>query len=182
MSVPHYFIGIELDSSAKEKVAEIKQPWADDFSFKQWTHKEDVHITLAFLGAVEDHSIEQYQTLLNETVSDLSRTEVEINQINYFGRPDSPRILWIGPDEEDKKNLQPIYNTVQQIVERAGGQIEKRPYSPHITLAKKWQGNHAFQLPQEMDSFRLSVASVCLFKIHPAKKPKYEIITRIPLK
>lgn len=181
VSVPHYFIGIELNSSAKEKIEEIKKSWADKFSFKQWTHREDVHITLAFLGAVEDEVVKRYQILLNEVIPAVPITEVLINEVNYFGRPESPRILWIGPDEGDKEKLQPIYTVVQQVVEQAGGQTEKRPFRPHITLAKKWTGGDSFQLPEEFDSFKLVAASVCLFRIHPSVKPKYEIITRVQL-
>ncbi|WP_165967098.1 RNA 2',3'-cyclic phosphodiesterase [Jeotgalibacillus sp. S-D1] len=176
MSNPHYFIAAELPADVKEKIEKQKKQWSEKFKFKQWTHMEDLHITLAFLGAADEKEIEQYQRYLKEKIPELPAADLVIERTDYFGREANPRIFWIGP--KDELGLQTLYNLVQQIVAKAGGTTEKRPYRPHITLAKKWIGNETFQLPESIQAIDFTVSSVALYRIHPAESPKYEVVAR----
>ncbi|WP_167578592.1 RNA 2',3'-cyclic phosphodiesterase [Jeotgalibacillus proteolyticus] len=179
MTSSHYFIAIEFSPADKEKIDAIKTEWKDKLVFKQWTHKMDVHLTLAFLGAVNDTDLGLYKNYLKEVLTPLKREEITIERADTFGKSDSPRILWIGP--ETTEGLQEIYNHVQQAVKKAGGTTEKRPFRPHITLAKNWQGEGAFKLPHGFEPFKTKISSVCLYRIHPKESPKYEVVSQFRL-
>lgn len=177
MSNPHYFIAAELPANVKEKVEQFKKQWRAEFNFKQWTHQEDLHITLAFLGAADETEIGLYQRYLKEEIPELPSADLVIERVDYFGGNQlNPRIFWVGPT--DGRELQTLYNRVQQIVVKTGGAAEKRPYRPHITLAKKWIGSEPFQLPESIEAINFTVSSVVLYRIHPAKSPKYEVVSR----
>ncbi|KIL46386.1 RNA 2',3'-cyclic phosphodiesterase [Jeotgalibacillus campisalis] len=180
MSTPHYFIAIEISPFVKEKIEAQKNAWQEILPFKQWTHKQDVHITLAFLGSVKEEVLVNIQRFLKETIASLPSVSIRINKINTFGKNESPRIFWIGP--ENGEELQPIYDEVQEVVHKSGMNPESRPFRPHITLAKKWQGTKDFQQPETFVPFDMKVSSVCLYRIHPQETPKYEVVSQYRLR
>ncbi len=95
------------------------------------THPEDMHITLVFLGQVE-----QQRRACVEQVAAAVRGrpfELQIDQVGFWGRP---RILWSGPStvpEELKQLVQEFKITLAD----CGFEPERRPYAAHVTLARK---------------------------------------------
>ena len=72
--------------------------------------------------------------------------------------------------------------------EEAGFELETRPFRPHITLARKWIGEEAFQqtlleIWNELQSEPLAFQAneVVLYQTHLHKTPKYEAIQVFPL-
>ena len=64
--------------------------------------------------------------------------------------------------------------------------IDKRPYNPHITIAKKYNDrfDKEFEIPLswEEEPLKFKVDEVILYKIQPSKKPSYHIAKSINLK
>ncbi|MGD7044291.1 RNA 2',3'-cyclic phosphodiesterase [Jeotgalibacillus proteolyticus] len=180
MSTPHYFIAIELSPFVKEKIENQKSSWQETLDFKQWTHKQDLHITLAFLGAVSEKVLAEIQTQMKEIIPAFPSVSIRINHIQTFGEKESPRIFWAGPNRGDE--IQPLYDQVQKIIRSAGLKSEDRPFRPHITIAKKWQGSKKFHPPEDFVPFDMKVSSVCLYRIHPQETPKYEVVSQCRLR
>lgn len=175
----HYFIALELPSFVKERIQLLKEEWCEVRSFKQWTHTQDYHLTLTFLGSVEVIDLQSYQQRLADVVTTSPSFTVRIDQVNDFGHRDAPRIFWVGP--ERSKPLLHLYDLIQNIVTNVCGSIENRPFRPHITLAKKWQGKERFQLPNMIDPIEFTANTVSLFRIHPKNTPKYEVVAQYKL-
>ncbi|MDM8102603.1 MULTISPECIES: RNA 2',3'-cyclic phosphodiesterase [Oceanobacillus] len=184
----HYFIGIQVKPLLAEQLTEWQKHFMQHLPFKQWTDKEDFHITLAFLGEVGEKSIE---TLRNELYSITAYTAFDLNRtsLGTFGNKHQPRVLWLGV--ENNPMLNRIQQQVVQICEIIGYKNEKRAYTPHITIAKKWADQKKTvtedswnkiisNMPSLAEAF--NVDAVELYKVHPSSTPKYEIIQRFPLR
>lgn len=175
MNSPHYFIAIPLPPSIKEKLAGWQRELKAEMPFKQWVHPEDLHITLKFLGAVSE---EQLNTLIRlmAQIRRFNSFSLMTGDLGTFGNPEKPRVLWTGV--ERKPELMDLQQYVEGIAFESGFKKEKRPYSPHITLAKKSTGEKA-QISKVKSCYTehqsIAVNQVVLFRIHPAKNPKYEI-------
>lgn len=88
-------------------------------------------------------------------------------------------MLWAGVDKTT--TLSDLQEKTEAIMEKHGFQKETRTYSPHITLAKKWMGNSSGELLQDIkkqykEQQIMVVNQIALFKIHPTRTPKYELI------
>ncbi|GAB4074944.1 RNA 2',3'-cyclic phosphodiesterase [Barrientosiimonas marina] len=173
MNLPHYFIAVPLPDFIKEQVASWQVMLKEHLLYKQWTHPDDLHITLKFLGPV---SPGQYQ-ILSSMLESLQRTEaftLKTRMLGTFGDPDKPRVLWTGVQKQDA--LLNLQQTVAHLTEQAGFQREKRTYTPHITLAKKWAGG-ARDLSKlntcDMEGQTFNVNNVVIYRIYPEKSPKY---------
>jgi len=173
----HYFIAIHMNEKLREIFSSWQEELNDVFPFKQWPHKEDLHITLKFLGEVDDRKIER---LVKEllAVETIAAFDLAVGGLGTFGK----RVLWVGVEKNDP--LKELQEVVEQAALNIGYEKEKREYRPHITLAKRWQGEDS-ALPYIEDkwnrSYSLHVKEIVLFRIHPSESPKYEVVERFPL-
>ncbi|QGH35370.1 RNA 2',3'-cyclic phosphodiesterase [Gracilibacillus salitolerans] len=177
----HYFIAVELNTETKKWLYQIQQKIKEDFHYKNWVNQNDFHITLHFFGAINKSKlyriVEQVEQLNNEAFT------AEIGDLSTFGSPDRPRVLWVGV--KNNSALSQLHYDVQQIVAKYVP-IEKRTFTPHITLAKKWASEQQLQhqsiLNQPTGVKQLHVNKVVIYEIHPEKKQKYQIWRQFELK
>ncbi|RDW18317.1 RNA 2',3'-cyclic phosphodiesterase [Oceanobacillus arenosus] len=183
----HYFIAIHLSRPLQDHFADWQTELKERLAYKQWTAKQDLHITLKFLGPIDDNKLRSLKYELAKNLTSLANFPVLLGSIGVFGNPNKPRVLFAGV-ETTKALL-----TLQQIVETSSANVgfikETRAFHPHITLAKKWAGNDDIQFEgmigklkydyQELKS--MLVADVVLFQIYPKRNPKYVVIDRYEL-
>ncbi|WP_018921778.1 RNA 2',3'-cyclic phosphodiesterase [Salsuginibacillus kocurii] len=183
----HYFLGLGVAEEVRDMISQCASSWKKQgLAFKQWTQQEDYHITLHFFGGLEKSDLDFVQ----QSVESLSFNERSITQqvkgLHYFGKPDSPRILWADPGTSPA--LKEVHKKVTESLADAGFSVEKRPFTPHITIAKNWEGKEGCPLKkmeEEVLTMGEGLAWECqyinLYQIHPGKRPKYEIIEQFPL-
>ncbi|WP_068674875.1 RNA 2',3'-cyclic phosphodiesterase [Oceanobacillus sp. Castelsardo] len=185
--IPHYFIAIQLSQKLQDTFASWQNKLQGELPYKQWYNKKDLHITLKFLGAVDDEKLDELTARLKQ-VEELSAFSMKVGTLGTFGNPINPRVLWAGVER-----VEPL-NKVQQTVELAALEVgfpkENRNYSPHITLAKKWNGKTSLSYKEVVEKWKkeytlqasLYVSEITLYQIHPNRKPKYEPVRKFKLR
>ena len=95
-----------------------------------WRHSNAMHLTLRFFGNVSDDTIE---ALDHELASiHFKPFNLIIKGVGHFGR-NEPRALWAGI--ETAESLLLLAKSCERAARRAGLDIERRAYIPHVTLA-----------------------------------------------
>ncbi|GGP14275.1 RNA 2',3'-cyclic phosphodiesterase [Oceanobacillus neutriphilus] len=183
----HYFIGIQVKPELAKQLSEWQINLKKQLPYKRWTSRPDFHITLVFLGDMDGNLTYALQSKLPfaeaYSVFDIKRSE-----LGTFGNQQQPRVLWMGI--ENNPVLNQLQRKVVQICESIGYNREKRAYTPHITIAKKWADQDKFltkriwndvleNMPDLDNKFK--VDAFHLYKVHPASNPKYEIVQSFPL-
>ncbi|UFT98154.1 RNA 2',3'-cyclic phosphodiesterase [Radiobacillus kanasensis] len=181
----HYFIGIPVREDIQQWLAEWQNMLQEkgQLAYKSWTHPSDLHITLTFLGAVSENKITAIIEEL-EKLEDLFAFHLNIGTMGTFGKGSQPRVLWAGVEVNEV--LTELQDKVASSCSMFGFSKESRPYHPHVTLAKKWDNsfNKELVLPEEAEfstKREMMVDHLAVYKIHPSKSPKYEIVTAIRL-
>jgi len=181
----HYFYALELPGKSKAILEETIHSMKAKMPFKTWVHPQDLHITLAFLGNAPEAKIKAANESIEAALNNTPAFKLEVNHLGTFGRKDSPRIFWAGLEKSTQLNE--VRETVFSACSAAGFTLETRPFSPHITMARKWAGEEAFQAGQldAVNPFKKELTfqaeRVVLYKTHLGKSPKYEPITLFPL-
>lgn len=176
----HYFIAVTLQEHVKDALANWKERAEESLPFRSFVHRDDYHITLSFLGRVESDRMEKLQQDLQK-LAQLPQFPLSLKKFQIFGEQAAPRIFWIGVNEEPA--LFQLQEHVQHICENNGFMLEKRPYRPHITIARKWKGEEAFHLEEmdELPPLNFVVEKVTLYETHIDRKPKYEAVCEVIL-
>ncbi|SHN04307.1 RNA 2',3'-cyclic phosphodiesterase [Gracilibacillus kekensis] len=177
----HYFIAVKLDDKTKEWIHDIQKTCRDTFDFKQWVDPNDFHITMHFFGAIAQKTLTQIASDL-EQITVRNSFSLEIGQLSTFGQSLKPRVLWIGVSNTPE--LTSLHHEVQTVI----GQYvntDKRSFTPHITLAKKWANTHTIN--KENINFttktkEIKINEIVIYEIHPDKKQKYLIWDQFKLK
>jgi 2'-5' RNA ligase len=181
----HLFIALKLPEQVKEKLAEFCGKLEEHVSFKKWVHTEDYHITLAFLGKAEKEQLSKLYPSLKETVAGHKVFSLRINHFGFFGRDDHPRIFWSGVEREE--SLLELQQKVAENCLQAGFSLEKRPYTPHITLSRKLLESSELPIDQNAwwrefgEEISFQVEDVVVYETHFEKLPKYEIVQSFSL-
>lgn len=101
----------------------------------RWVRREQFHITLKFLGEVEQAVIEQVIDAL-EPVKCFEPFRIELNHIGAFPNLNSPRVLWLGGDKgaAELGRLSAKVNDV--LYDEAGLEKDAKKFRAHMTLAR----------------------------------------------
>jgi 2'-5' RNA ligase len=95
-----------------------------------WRPVENFHITLRFVGEVDERKAEDVDSAFSEIST--SGFDVQLSGAGHFGGGD-PHALWLGVRKSDA--LMNLAAKCEKACRRAGLKPEGRAYSPHMTLA-----------------------------------------------
>ncbi len=89
------------------------------------------HITLRFVGRVDEVTYERWLGALDEISSEACR--VSVQGLGAFPQPRRATVLWAGVESA---GLGDLAEAVEEAAQRAGIAAEERPFRPHLTLAR----------------------------------------------
>ncbi|MEO3943885.1 RNA 2',3'-cyclic phosphodiesterase [Gorillibacterium sp. CAU 1737] len=186
--VPRLFAALSLPVPIKEELESRTRLLQQKLPFRKWTHPEDIHVTLFFHGPVSPPLVDKVKAELADASRLYTPFELAMQGLGTFGPPHSPRILYAGV-QGDVRSLSDLAGAIHRRMGALGFSVEERPYTPHITLAKRYEGDGdpkaILQHEAEEGSFALPlpwlVDSITLYQSHLNRSPMYEPIARFPL-
>ncbi len=126
------FIAMPLPYRFHEKIRELQNK-VDGLGKLKLVKPENVHLTLKFLGNVEEREIQEIEdglSFIRETPS----FNISLCGLGAFPNNKKPRVIWMGVKEgfDEIKNLQ---GKIDSSLESAGFNRDMR-FHPHYTLAR----------------------------------------------
>lgn len=173
------FIAIEITKEIQETLSKLQAELKTAPAGVKWINPKNIHLTLKFLGEVEEHKIPKIMQSLKKVSSNFKPFAIELSAIGGFPTLQSPRIIWVGI-EKGKEELKVLAGAIEDALIRLEFPKEARSLSAHLTIGrvKYIKDKKAFSqkicltrfspLPQE-------VKSIILFKSTLTPKgPIYE--------
>lgn len=114
------------------KALERVRPLAPD---AKWVAAQAAHVTLAFLGWVPDERASEIAEALEAAVERHGPLALRFGGAGTFGAKRRPRVLWIGISGA-LAELGALRLDVETALVSFGYEPERRPFSPHLTLAR----------------------------------------------
>lgn len=128
------FVAIRLGESSRVAMARLPRPAPTRGLRFAWVAERNLHLTLKFLGDVEDVRVRDVRERLAEASGRVSAFAVEWKGVGVFPPRGSPRVLWVGCQAEP--GLAELKRLLDEHLEPLGFEVEKRPFHPHVTLAR----------------------------------------------
>jgi 2'-5' RNA ligase len=129
------FVALEIPEPVRREVARRMAGLRDRLPRARWVDPEMIHLTLLFLGQVEDAKIPVLSDALREAFAKHPPLDLRLSGGSTFPPRRPARVAWVGMEApEGLKALQADVSAAA--VEAIGFEPEERPYHPHVTLAR----------------------------------------------
>ena len=131
------FVAIELPEGQRRRLAELPERFrwnALESASLNWTREENLHVTLKFLGEVNDQQIPQVTDALG-VVRVPGPITLRIESLGFLP-PRGPIRVFAARIGGDLDQMAALHAGIELAMEPLGFARERRPYSPHVTLAR----------------------------------------------
>ncbi len=128
------FYAVEFEREIKEYLHEKLLIVKNKSVSGNFSRKENIHLTLKFIGEVSNTEIEALSHLLDQITAGKYSFDLFMNRIGTFNRRNKS-IVWIGT-EKNQKLLQ-LYGDLEKTLSKSGYKEDTREFSPHITLGRQ---------------------------------------------
>lgn len=107
-----------------------------DRGFKgvSWVRPESIHLTLKFLGEIDDAKVRAVAAELKKAPSGIGPFKVELEGVGCFPNGRAPRVVWAGIRQNAE--LARLQKSVEERLSSIGFEPEDRPFTPHLTLCR----------------------------------------------
>lgn len=146
------FIAIELPEDIKLQITKVQDMLKGTGLDAGWTRPEGIHLTLQFLGEVDEAGIPDIMAGLSDACKDSKTLQLEISGPGAFPNPKKPRVVWLGISG-DTVQLVALQASIEAAMKRLGFVPEDRKFRPHLTLAR-------IKVPRPQDNWQQALESV----------------------
>jgi RNA 2',3'-cyclic 3'-phosphodiesterase len=135
------FIALELNEEIQQFLDEIIHQLLQALPDVRWVDPHGIHLTLAFLGELDDEQLGEAFHAVEAAAQKATPFEYRIKGLGIFGSQQQPRVIWIGVEDLPSGKIQgsPLHYTHRLLSKELGSRgfaLDKRPFSPHLTLAR----------------------------------------------
>ena len=106
----------------------------------KWSRKiENLHVTIKFLGPVEETKLASFGGALAVSLQALRPFGIAVRGMGAFPSPRKANVLWAGVADDGRLSL--VAEAVEEVAARLGiGQRSARPFRAHVTVGRSKQG------------------------------------------
>jgi 2'-5' RNA ligase len=164
------FLAFELSDPLKESMHRVSAELKNSGLDAKWVKIDNIHLTVLFLGDIEEQWIDQIDAAARMTCSQFAPFTIHLQGMGCFPNKKKARVLWLGLDG-DLDRMADFQKKLQTGLKSLNIKEEDREFKPHLTLGRfrtpGHQGeilNSVLQQYQGLTSPSLSLTELVLFK------------------
>lgn len=174
------FAGIALDGTTRAMCVDVQERLRLAAFEAKYEAAEKLHVTLAFLGSIDDERVSQVEQVLDDTAASISPFDLTWDRVGAFPNERRPRIAFVGSREQGGAFRSLAYGLRDRY--RALGFAFNDDAVAHVTIARI-KGGSPRALPMlDLIPHVMRASEIALFESLPAENStRYEIRKRTPL-
>ena len=188
MSFIRTFIAVEASSEIRSRAVDLIDRLKVAGATVKWVQPSHLHLTLKFLGDVEDAKIPSVCQAVLDAAAELKPFSIEWRGAGAFPASERPRTVWLGlgVGQESAASLQAA---IEERLEKLGFHKEARRFHGHLTLGRvRGGGPTTRQLGEligrnaDFEAGKMTVSQVVVFASELNRSgPTYTTLSRAKL-
>ena len=147
------FVAINLNDEIKDALCGVEKELQAAGAKGNFSKRENLHLTLAFLGEVEQNRVKAVRDAMNR--AEFEPFTLEVASAGRFKREEGD-ILWIGLGAS--KALAALQASLVKELKAGGFAPDDKPFRPHLTIGRKITG--AGRIPESANGLSQRVESI----------------------
>lgn len=131
------FVAVPLSEAQRLRLEKLRQELMHRLPDIKWTEPENLHVTLAFLGEIDDVLLPRVCSLTQTAIDALALAPfvMSLSGLGCFPHERRPRVLWVGIDAGGDQ-LTRLHEALSERFLELGCRHEDRRFTPHVTLGR----------------------------------------------
>jgi len=129
------FISVPVPEPLFNLQKKLKVTISEKMGKIRWLHKDQIHLTIKFLGDTTEDSINDVRHVMQKVADEFKPFNISIQKTGCFPKIERPRVMWIGVSGELDKLYQ-LVEKIQKKLNPLGFPKDEKKYHPHITIAR----------------------------------------------
>ncbi|HZB00523.1 MAG TPA: RNA 2',3'-cyclic phosphodiesterase [Actinomycetota bacterium] len=177
------FVAVEVTGPQLDALEEALAPWREAFPEARWVPRENLHITVKFLGRTWPRLMEWVPERVAAAAGEVRPFRAALAGLGSFPSGRRGRVLWAGLGGDEGGFARLATDLDDALSEEFSP--ERRPFHPHLTVARS---DPPLSLPPAFAETALAsdpweVDHVVLFRSHLRRPtPRYEPLGRFSLR
>ena len=150
----------------------------------KWVERENLHVTVRFLGATTEARWRELQAVLQEPLA-VEPFDLRFDHVGTFPESGAPRVIWLGIAADAAKAPRHASEEIEQRLRAAGIPPDARPFHPHLTLgrfrapARRWDSTALHEVGVEpLEPVHVDHVTLYESRLTP-RGPRYEPLLRL---
>jgi 2'-5' RNA ligase len=163
------FIAVDISEEIRANAVALQESLARTGASVKWATPESMHVTLLFLGEVDDRELPAVCRAVQDVAAREPPFALRVSGVGAFPNARHPKILWVGITE-GADALKRLYGDLEtKLLDLGCYRKEERGYTPHLTLGRVKADRDGFALAPELpgqlawDGGRTTVDEVLVF-------------------
>lgn len=129
-----FFVGVFTTRKLEFYTSKLRSELSNALIGK-WVEPQNLHITLQFIGEIEEDKRVNLIYNLDEITRSFSPFTVSYIGLGAFPNTSKPRILWIGI-LKGSNNLKSLANKIIKANAKSGINVDSKPFYPHVSICR----------------------------------------------
>jgi len=180
------FIGVRVIFTEKTEKFYLSLPDTLENAQVKWVDLKNVHITLKFLGEVQDDKIPAVRSKLKFISKMFNEFESLLKGVGIFKDYYHPKVLWFGL--RNCNEFERIKNEIENSLGDLGFEVDYKKFTPHLTVGRFKDPGSVKELQKLVNSNQdlyfqpIPVKELILFEsLLKNEGPEYKIVESFPL-
>jgi len=129
------FVSIELPEKIKASIDGLIEEMKLKLTPVKWVEDKNLHITLKFLGWVDDKRLKELTALIKRTVKGFGKFDLGFKGMGLFPAEGRPRVIWVDLCKGEDK-VKSLGDKIEDEAAKEGFREEEREFTPHLTIGR----------------------------------------------
>ena len=158
------FIAVDISEQIKTAISRLQEQLRRKTNIGKgqatWVRPEAMHLTLKFLGEIDDGQLAQVSKVVDEVAKGCRSFNLDVESVGFFGER-AAKVLWVGGGK-GSEDLSALANNIEQRLAQAGFPQEEREFAAHLTLCRVKDLSAGKRLAEEAGNFSAFKAGTVL--------------------
>lgn len=129
------FLAVDLPESYRAGLTAVQDHLKKSRADVRWTRVASIHLTLKFFGDITETQVETLSAAASPITAATPAFTLRVQGVGTFPGPKNPRVIWLGLSGQTDI-LARLVQSLKQAFVPLGFPMEKRQFTPHLTLGR----------------------------------------------